>query len=151
MSRIVLGFLPFAFLTLVVANCTGTRPTNLGVRDGKLAPCPSSPNCVSSQVVNSDETHFIFPYEYKSKTEDAQKKLVAAIQSLPRTLVVIEKPDYVYAEFTSFTMRFVDDVEFYFAPDQKTIHIRSASRLGHSDLGVNRKRMEKIRGLLSAP
>ncbi|WP_246032175.1 DUF1499 domain-containing protein [Leptospira fluminis] len=151
MSRIVLGFFPLAFLMLVVASCTGTRPTNLGVRDGKLAPCPSSPNCVSSQVANSDETHFISSYEYKNKPEDAKKKLVAAIQSLPRTLIITEKPDYVYAEFTSFTMRFVDDVEFYFAPDQKTIHIRSASRLGHSDLGVNRKRMEKIRELFSAP
>lgn len=124
----------------------GKRPNNLGVQDGKLAPCPSSPNCVSSQ--SEDAGHKIEPLTYKSTPQVALAQLKQAIESLPRTKIITETPNYLYAEFTSAMMGFVDDVEFYLDEDAKVIHLRSASRLGQSDLGVNRKRIENIRAKL---
>ena len=125
---------------------TGKRPSNLGVRDGKLAPCPSTPNCVCSQ--SEDAEHKIEPLTYKSTPEVAFTQLKQAIASQPRTKIITESPNYLYAEFTSAIMKFVDDVEFYLDEDAKVIHVRSASRLGQSDLGVNRKRIETIRAKL---
>ena len=125
---------------------TGKRPSNLGVRDGKLAPCPSTPNCVCSQ--SEDAGHKIEPLTYKSTPEVAFTQLKQAIESQPRTKIITQSPNYLYAEFTSAIMKFVDDVEFYLDEDAKVIHVRSASRLGQSDLGVNRKRIETIRAKL---
>lgn len=124
----------------------GKRPNNLGVRDGKLAPCPSTPNCVCSQ--SEDAGHKIEPLTYKSTPEVAFTQLKQAIASQPRTKIITQSPNYLYAEFTSAIMKFVDDVEFYLDEDAKVIHVRSASRLGQSDLGVNRKRIETIRAKL---
>jgi len=121
----------------------GKRPDNLGVRDGKLAPCPNTPNCVSSQ--SSDALHQIEPLTYSSTPEKALANLKQVIQSLPRTKIITETQNYLYAEFTSAIMGFVDDVEFYLDEEAKVFHVRSASRLGKSDLGVNRKRIESIR------
>jgi uncharacterized protein (DUF1499 family) len=125
----------------------GKRPENLGVRDGKLASCPNSPNCVSSQSL--DDLHKIAPLTYNSPPEKALADLKSVIQSLPKTKIISESSDYLYAEFTSALMGFVDDVEFYFDPSGNIIHVRSASRLGQSDLGVNRKRIEAIRAKLA--
>ena len=121
----------------------GKRPDNLGVRDGKLAPCPNTPNCVSSQSL--DATHSIEPLTYKSTPSEAMADLKSAIQAMKKTKITEENKNYLYAEFTSAIMGFVDDVEFYLDEDAKVIHVRSASRLGQSDLGVNRKRIETIR------
>ncbi len=125
---------------------TGKKPSNLGVRDGKLAPCPSTPNCVCSQ--SEDAGHKIEPLTYKSTPQVAFSQLKQAIASQPRTKIITQSPNYLYAEFTSAIMKFVDDVEFYLDEDAKVIHVRSASRLGQSDLGVNRKRIETIRAKL---
>ena len=125
----------------------GKRPENLGVRDGKLASCPNSPNCVSSQSL--DAVHKIAPLTYNSTPEKALADLKSILQSLPKTKIITESADYLYAEFTSALMGFVDDVEFYFDPSGNVIHVRSASRLGQSDLGVNRKRIETIRAKLA--
>ncbi|MGB6300557.1 MAG: DUF1499 domain-containing protein [Rivularia sp. (in: cyanobacteria)] len=124
---------------------SGTRPDNLGVNNGKLAACPNSPNCVSSQSPSSDETHFIQPLKFSSTTEKALADLKNVIESEDRTKIINESSDYLYAEFKSALMGFVDDVEFYLDSSTNTIHVRSASRLGQSDLGVNRKRIETIR------
>lgn len=121
----------------------GKRPSNLGVQDGRLAPCPNTPNCVSSQ--STDTVHKIEPLTYKSSSEEAFAKLKQAIIAIPRTKIITQSPNYLYVEFTSTIMGFVDDVEFYLDADAKVIHVRSASRLGQSDLGVNRKRIETIR------
>lgn len=121
----------------------GQRPNNLGVRNGKLAPCPKSPNCVSSQ--SSDPIHQIAPLNFTTTPEKAIAFLKIIIQSLPRTKIITESEDYLYAEFKSALMGFVDDVEFYLDPKTKVIQVRSASRLGESDLGVNRQRIETIR------
>jgi uncharacterized protein (DUF1499 family) len=125
----------------------GKRPSNLGVNNGKLAPCPNSPNCVSSQ--SSDATHQIAPLTFTSTPERAIATLKGIIQSLPRTKIITESKDYLYAEFKSALMGFVDDVEFYLDRKANLIQVRSASRLGQSDLGVNRQRIETIRAQLN--
>ncbi|MBF2029593.1 MAG: DUF1499 domain-containing protein [Oscillatoriales cyanobacterium C42_A2020_001] len=122
---------------------TGDRPTNLGVDNGLLAPCPSSPNCVSSQ--SKDSEHRIEPLRFEGNAVEAMQKLQAVIQALPRTEIIAAKENYLYVEFASALMGFVDDVEFYVDPVENVIQVRSASRLGESDLGVNRKRIETIR------
>ncbi len=113
-----------------------------------LSPCPSSPNCVSTQA--TDEGHAITPFRYKKTRAEAKEALKAAIATLPRTKLVEEDESYLHYEFTSLLLRFVDDVEFLFNDDTKTVHFRSASRTGYSDLGVNRQRMEQVRALVSA-
>lgn len=128
----------------------GKKPENIGVSNGKLAPCPNSPNCVSSQSPSSDTIHFIQPLTYSSTPEKAIANLKAVIESEERTKIINETQDYLYAEFKSSIMGFVDDVEFYLDRSTNTIHVRSASRLGQSDLGVNRKRIEAIRTKFNA-
>jgi len=118
------------------------RPEDLGVRDGLLAPCKRSPNCVSSQASPADREHYIAPIR---GTLAAVK---SAVQSMPRATVVSEKQNYLYAEFRTRLMRYVDDVEFYL--DGSVVQVRSCSRLGRRDFGVNRKRVEAIRGLVEA-
>ena len=125
---------------------SGKRPADLGVRNGNLKSPPSSPNAVSSQA--SGGYHQIAPIARKGP-EQAMKALKAIVESTPNARIVEMKPDYLYAEYTSALMGFVDDVEFYFPPNGNIIHVRSASRLGHSDLGVNRKRIEAIRASLA--
>ena len=120
----------------------GVQPTNLGVRSGQLSSCPSTPNCVSSQSVDAE--HSVEPFTYSSP-QKAFSDLKTVIQSLDRAKIITETKDYLYVEFTSALMGFVDDVEFYLDGGKKVIHVRSASRLGESDLGVNRKRVETIR------
>lgn len=124
---------------------SGKRPTNLGVKDGKLAACPSSPNCVNSQAADSDAEHKIAPLSYTSSPAEAMATLKSVIQSMERTEIITEENNYLYAEFTSALMGYVDDVEFFLDDATGTIQVRSASRLGQSDLGVNRKRIEAIR------
>ncbi len=123
---------------------SGQRPDNLGVTDGKLAPCPSSPNCVSSQADASDAEHSISPLPLEGSATAAIAQLKDIIASMPRTQIVQESGPYLYAEFTSALMGFVDDVEFYADEAARVIHVRSASRLGQSDLGMNRKRVAEI-------
>jgi uncharacterized protein (DUF1499 family) len=127
----------------------GQRPTYLGVKDGKLAACPTTPNCVNSQAERSDQEHFIAPFPLTTQPEEAIAKLKSIIADLSRTKIITETSDYLYVEFKSALMGFVDDVEFYLDKDAGLIHIRSASRLGQSDLGVNRKRIEDIRAKLA--
>lgn len=111
----------------------------------RLDPCPSSPNCVSTQA--SDESHAIAPFRYRKSRAEAKEALKEVIRSLPRTKLVEEDETYLHYEVTSLLFRFVDDVEFLFDDDTKTIHFRSASRTGYGDLGVNRTRMEQLRSL----
>lgn len=112
----------------------------------QLAPCPSSPNCVSTQA--TDVGHAIGPIRYRKSRAEAKEALKTAVQSLPRTKLVEEDESYLHYEFTSLLLRFVDDVEFLFDDETKILHFRSASRTGYSDLGANRTRMEQIRTLV---
>lgn len=110
---------------------------------GKLSPCPASPNCVSS--LSTDRKHAVDPLRYTGGRDDARQKILAVLKTLGRFRIVQEDSDYIHAEFKSRIFKFVDDVEFLFADEDGVIHIRSASRVGYSDLGANRKRVEHIR------
>jgi uncharacterized protein (DUF1499 family) len=139
------------FLWLVpvlMMGCSGTRPSTLGVKEGRLAPCPNSPNCVSTQ--SADAKHGIDPIAYTTSAEEARNRLEEIVRAMPRTKVVRLEEDYMHLECSSRLFRFVDDVEFWFDDANKVIHCRSASRKGYSDLGVNRKRVEQIREQFSA-
>jgi len=108
-----------------------------------LAACPDKPNCVSSQA--GDQRHLIEPLHFTGEPGEAWSRLKAILQQQPRTRIVDEQDGYLHAEFRSLVFRFVDDVEFFFDEPNGTVHFRSASRAGHSDLGANRKRMETMR------
>lgn len=127
---------------------SGKRPGDLGVKGGRLKAVPGSPNAVSSQA--SGGYHAIAPLTYASTHERAMPALVNIVTDTPRTRIVTQTPDYLYAEYTSALMGFVDDVEFWFEPNTKQIQVRSASRLGYSDFGVNRARIEDVRRRLAA-
>ncbi len=109
----------------------------------RLAPCPDSPNCVSS--LSEDPDHRIEPLRYATSSQVAQEQLLTVLRSLPRVRLVTSEPTYVHAEFTSMVFRFVDDVEFKFVDQDKIIQVRSASRVGYYDFGANRRRVEEIR------
>jgi len=128
----------------VLSGCEVSPPQNLGVQNGQFSSCPDSPNCVCSQ---SEDEHKIQPLTYSGSTDFAKQDLLKLIEALPRTKVITEKEHYIHAEFTIAVMGFIDDVEFYFDDANKTIHVRSAARVGYWDLGVNRRRVEKMRNL----
>lgn len=125
---------------LTLIGCAGDRPTTLGVQNNQLAGCPDSPNCVCS--FDTRDSHRIDPLRGNL---DAIKR---ALAQMPSAEIIREEGDYLYAEFTSRLMGYVDDVEFLADPASGVVHVRSASRLGHSDLGVNAKRVEEIRTLM---
>jgi len=108
-------------------------------------PCPDSPNCVSSLAENKKQ--FIAPIPYSGENAVVQQELLEILYSFKRVRIAKLDDTYIHAEFKSFVFRFVDDVEFYLDDVQKVIQIKSASRTGYSDLGVNRRRLEKIRTL----
>lgn len=126
---------------LGMLGCAGERPNNLGARGGVLAPCPSSPNCVSSQT--GDAQHRITPFTFTGGAEAAFDRLKAVLSRRTDTTIMAEQPGYLRVELR--TTLFVDDGEFLLDADHAVIHVRSASRLGFSDLGKNRSRMEAIR------
>ncbi len=126
----------------------GNRPDNLGNTDGQLQPCPNSPNCVSSQTDITDPQHAISPLSFTGSSDEAFAALVAIVKAQDNATVITEGADYLYAEFKTSLMGFVDDVEFVLNRDKNLIHVRSASRLGKSDLGLNRQRIETLRTAL---
>jgi len=130
---------------------SGTAPTDLGVKEGgQLKSCPDTPNCVCSQAPETDKEHAIAPFSYTGSAKDAIERLKGIIEGMERSKINQVSDDYLYAEFSSKLMGFVDDVEFYAPPGESVIHTRTAARLGKSDLGVNRKRTEEIRAKFSA-
>ena len=128
--------------TACLTGCSGTRPSNLGPTDGRLEACPPSPNCVSTSA--EDEEHSVPAIPFEGEAAGALARMRAVIEAEPRTRIVDATDRYLHAEFTSLLVRYVDDVEVYVAPDQQVLQIRSASRIGHSDLGVNRARVERL-------
>ena len=114
----------------------------IGIVDGKLHPCPKSPNCVSTQAI--DEKQKMEPINYSGDLKDAKAKIIDIINSLKRSKIITNEENYIHIEFRTATFRFVDDVEFLFDDKDKIIHFRSRARMGYSDMGVNRKRMEEI-------
>ena len=130
-------------LTFILTTCSTGQTTKTGAINGRLSPCPKSPNCVSS--LSEDKSHFVEPLSYRVSQEEARQKLISVIHSMKRSELVTFETGYIHAIFKSALFRFVDDVEFSFDDQEKVINVKSASRMGYSDLGVNRKRVEEIR------
>lgn len=126
---------------LTLLGCAGDRPANLGVRNGQLGTCPDSPNCVSSAEERG--SHHIDPIQ------GTLTQIREVVSQMPGARIIREEDHYLYAEFTSRLMGFVDDVEFL-EHEAGIVQVRSASRLGHSDLGVNRTRIESLRQAVAA-
>ena len=108
-----------------------------------LPACPPTPNCVSTQAERTRQR--MEPIPYTGPLSAARERMRRVLQSLPRTTIVEEGPDLLRAESRSLLFRFVDDVEIRFDDAAKLVHFRSASRVGRSDFGVNRQRMENVR------
>lgn len=118
----------------------------MGIENGQLIQCPTTPNCVNSQA--KDKKHYIEPILMTGTPLEVKNYILKILNDLKRAKIIVAEDHYIRVEFISKVFRFIDDLEFYF-PNTKskemTIHVRSASRVGHSDFGVNRKRIEQIR------
>lgn len=140
-----------AGLALHVATATGDtvfswkRPDNLGVTDGRLAPPKRTPNSVSSQAEASDAEHYVAPIAFRGDAIAAMAAARKAVESMAGSTVIRHEGNYLYAEYRTKLMRFVDDVEFTYDGKAGVIHVRSSSRLGRRDFGVNRARVEALR------
>lgn len=132
---------------LTMSACAGNEVTT-GLVNNRLAPCPKSPNCVSSDA--SDEAHRVPPYRLKASATEAWHGLQEVVLARERTTLVSVNDDYLHIETRSAIFRFVDDTEFQLRVDEGIIAVRSASRIGYSDLGVNRERVESIRDAMRA-
>jgi uncharacterized protein (DUF1499 family) len=155
-KRVPLAFaglvaLVVAGLAVHVATATGDtvfswkRPDNLGVKDGRLAPPRWTPNCVSSQAEPADTRHYIAPIAFKGGTAAAMAAVRKAVEGMTDSTIIRAEGGYLYAEYRTRLMRFVDDVEFLFDEKAGVIHVRSSSRVGIGDRGVNRARVEALR------
>jgi uncharacterized protein (DUF1499 family) len=129
-------------------GCSGQRPADIGVRENRLAPCPSRPNCVASDA--EDAEHRIEPLAVGNDASAAWQALKDIIADLPRITIVASEDRYLHVEAKSRLLGFVDDLEFHLRSDDGVIAIRSAARIGYSDLGVNAARIETIRAELQA-
>ena len=143
---------PFKILAWILVFCTSacaaTSPAaRTGDADSGLKSCPSSPNCVSS--IAPQGGHHIEPIAYTGDRQIVWNSLVKILKSFKRTRIVVQQNDYIHAEFASGLFGFVDDVEFVFPADAKVIQVRSASRTGYYDFGVNRRRIEDLRRRLA--
>lgn len=144
-------FVAVAAVALHVATASGDtvfswkRPDNLGVKAGRLAPPKTTPNCVSSQADPADAEHYIAPIAFKGTAAEAMAAVRKAVEGMEGATIIRQETNYLYAEFRTRLMRFVDDVEFAFDEQAGLMHVRSASRLGRRDFGVNRVRIEALR------
>jgi uncharacterized protein (DUF1499 family) len=128
------------FFFIFVNGCSGTKPLSIG----QFSKCPDKPNCISSK--SSHSQHIIPPLKYQGTKLDAKKNILKILKTMPRAKLSANTNKFIHIEFTSKIFRFVDDVEFYF-DEPGVIHFRSASRVGYSDMGVNKNRMEEIERL----
>jgi uncharacterized protein (DUF1499 family) len=144
------GRLAWAAVLALTTSCSGARPPRSpGMADGTPAPCPGSPNCVSSEAVAVDQR--VEPLRYDGDAARARARLLEVVNGMVRARTVRSTDLDLHAKFRSAVFGFVDDVEFYFGPPG-TIQVRSASRTGYYDVGVNRERVETIRaGFAASP
>ena len=136
-------------LFLLLFCCFGSvsfaagESSGVGGAEAGLAPCPASPNCVSSEAQDAD--HQVSPLRFSVAAADAWRILKEQLAKRPRTVIVTEKPGYLHAQSKSAVFGFVDDLEFYLRPVQGLIAVRFAARTGYYDFGVNRQRVEELR------
>ena len=128
---------------LLLIYCSGSPPASIGVTGKSLAPCPTSPNCVSSDA--TDAEHKAEPFMLATTPDKTWMIVKEEVRRLPRTKIIKETGSYIHAECRSAVWRFVDDLELLLRPADNMIAFRSASRLGYSDFGVNRSRIEALR------
>lgn len=140
---IILIVIAIAAAVYTISYSTKT-PDNIELNAGKLAPCPDSPNCVSSQ--ENDKEHAIDTIKASGSTENVMKRLTETITQMGGKIITRKGP-YLHAEFRSNVFRFVDDLECYYDKNKGLVEIRSAARLGYADFSVNRNRVEKLRKL----
>lgn len=133
-------------LALLVGCMSNQKSSLTGIESGQLKACPDRPSCVCS--TDTRERHVIEPLRVGTQSENPMQAVAAVVGTFPRVTILEQTPDYMHATFTSKIFRFVDDVEFLL--DGDNIQVRSVSRIGHSDFGVNRKRVEAIRAALNA-
>jgi uncharacterized protein (DUF1499 family) len=133
--------IPVLLVAIILALMSTTLPAS-GVTY-VLAPCPASPNCVSSLA--DDPQHHTAPLHFTGDPARAWKRLKSALATEPRLTIVEDTGSYLHAEARSLVFRFVDDIEFVLDPGAQLIQVRSASRVGYSDFGVNRRRVERLR------
>lgn len=145
---VVVGmFAGAAAVSLVAASvvgCAGPRPDDLGLNGGRLLDCPGSPNCVNSQADEGQDAH-VAPLAFEGEPAQAWADALAVAKALPRCAVVEEREGYAWLEVSSAVLGFVDDLELALDAAASCVHVRSASRVGYSDLGVNRRRVEALR------
>ncbi len=125
---------------LTATSCGGGH--SLGVKEGRLAPCPDSPNCVSTQ--SEVKRHAMNPLPFVRTREASRERILSILKGMKRSTIVTITETYIRAEFRTALWRFVDDVEFFLDENARLVHFRSASRVGTYDFGVNRKRMKEI-------
>jgi uncharacterized protein (DUF1499 family) len=146
----VVGLALLLFIVGQLGLLSGRQPQGLGVRDGRLKPPSRTPNSVSSQAqlyADAPQKDYatVAPLHYEGDAGTAIERLKRVVEGMPGAAVVTSRPDYLYAQFTTTWLKFVDDVEFWASPPEGVIHVRSASRIGRRDFGVNRARVEAIR------
>lgn len=133
-------------VAIVALGCGGRLPDEIGVSQGMLAPCPDKPNCVSSFAEDVD--HHVDALSIVGTSLSAWQGLQSIVEAEPNAEIVTKRDDYIHVVYTSMLMRYRDDVEFLLREREGEIALRSASRVGHSDMGVNRSRIEAIRDQL---
>jgi uncharacterized protein (DUF1499 family) len=142
--------IPLIFVVaLFVYPHLASKPDNLGLKNGQLSECSETPNCVCSFSLETDGQHYIHPLPYTESLEECMSKLKSVLSKMSGMKTIKEEPNYLYLESTTTVFRYVDDLEIYLDDEQKTIHFRSASRIGQSDFGKNRSRVEAIKAKLS--
>ena len=134
---------------------TGSEPTDLGVHEGRLKPPSATDNSVTSQAgLYPDHPQRAYadiaPLPLRGDGPATMEKLKAVVGAMEGARIVRSEPGYLYAQYTTRLMKFVDDVEFWFDAQAGVIQVRSASRLGKGDMGLNRKRIEAVRAALTA-
>lgn len=141
---VILGIIFLVILGVLGGLFYGNRktPENLGIVNGELAALPSTPNAVSSQTRDQDRR--VSPLIFKKDLDLTKATLLEALRAYGGIEVITESDRYIHAVAKTKILRFKDDLEFYFDVALGTVHFRSASRVGHSDMGMNRKRYEHI-------
>lgn len=148
MYRFIQRCLTLALILFIVNGCSGKRSDEIGIDSSGLRGCPKSPNCVSSEA--KDEKHSIELFRLKGDPNANWPLIRDEIVSIPGWVIVMATGNYIHVECKSRVFRFVDDLELYFNSSNGIISIRSASRIGYSDFGANRRRVELLRNELRA-
>jgi uncharacterized protein (DUF1499 family) len=134
------------FMSITLFSCAGQKPEDLGIFDNKFSPCAESPNCVSSDA--RDKDHAVEMFKLNTNLNNGWQKVHDVVSSFPRTKVITFNKQYIHVECSSAVFGFVDDLQLHLRGEGGSVAVKSASRLGHSDFGVNRKRIASLRKIL---